>query len=121
MGSLITPHCSNCKFPFKQMMVGGGMKDFLESDKIPFSCYDCGTLTVRNLGSQSNRCSKFRREMVVLGKEVYNINSDEYWNCVFDWRIGSIGEHGYVIMNENYKCPKCKDMSLKFEPTGMWD
>jgi ribosomal protein L37AE/L43A len=121
MGSIITPHCSKCKFPFKQMMVGGGMMDFRESVKIPFSCYDCGTLSVRNIYSPSNKCSNCRKEMVMFGKEVSDVDSKEYQDCVFDWGMGSFGSEGYVLMNENYNCPKCKEMSLKFEPTGMWD
>jgi ribosomal protein L37AE/L43A len=24
-------------------------------------------------------------------------------------------------LKEDYQCPKCKEMSLKFEPTGKWD
>ena len=121
MGSLLTPHCSNCKFPFKQMMVGGGMMDFLESVKIPFSCYDCGTLSVRNIYSPSNKCSKCRKEMVMFGKEVSDVDSEEYSDSVFEWGMRSFGSGGYVLMYENYHCPKCKEMSLKFEPTGMWD
>jgi ribosomal protein L37AE/L43A len=103
------------------MMVGGGMMDFLESVKIPFSCYDCGTLSVKNIYSPSNKCSKCRKEMVMYGKKVKDINSDKYRYSVFDWGMRSFGSEGYVLMNENYHCPKCKEMSLKFEPTGMWD
>ena len=119
MGSLITPHCLKCKFPYKQMMVGGGMMDFLESVKIPFSCYDCGTLSVRNIYSLSNKCTMCRKEMVMFGKEVSDVDSEEYSDSVFYWSFGSF--EGYVLMNENYHCPKCKEMSLNFEPTGMWD
>ena len=121
MGSIITPYCSNCKFPFKQMMVGGGMRDFLESVKIPFSCYDCGTLSVKNIYSPSKKCSKCRKEMVMFGKEVSDMDSEEYWNCVFDWGMGSFGSEGYVLMNENHQCLKCKTHNLFFENTGMWD
>jgi len=121
MGSIITPHCSNCKFPFKQMMVGGGMMDFTESVKIPFSCYDCGMLRVQNIYSPSNKCSKCKKEMMMFGKEVENMNSDEYRDCVFDWGMGTFGSEGYILMNEKYHCPKCKEMSLTFEPSGMWD
>ncbi len=121
MGTIITPHCSMCKFPFKRLMVGGGMMDFTESLKIPFSCYDCGTISTNNIYSSSNRCSKCRKGMVMFGKEVSDLNSKEYNDSVFDWRKGSFGEEGYVLMNENYQCPKCKEKSLKFEPTGMWD
>ena len=35
------------------------------------------------------------------------------------WSFGSF--EGYVLMNEKYKCPKCKEMTLEFEPNGMWD
>ena len=119
MGSFLTPHCSNCKFPYKQMMVGGGMMDFSESVKIPFSCYDCRTLSVRNIYSPSNKCSKCRKEMVMFGKEVSDVDSEEYSDSVFDWSFGSF--EGYVLMNEKYKCPNCKEMTLEFEPNGMWD
>ena len=121
MGSIITPNCSKCKFPFKQMMVGGGMMDFRESVKIPFSCYDCGTIGLKNIYSPANKCSKCKKEMVMYGKKVKDVNSDKYRYSVFDWGMGSFGEEGYVIMNENYQCPKCKEMSLNFEPNGMWD
>jgi hypothetical protein len=121
MGSIITPHCSSCKYPFKKMMVGGGMMDFMESVKIPFSCYDCGTISIKNIYSPSNKCSKCRKEMVMYGKEVKNKNSDEFRDSVFDWGMGSFGGDGYVLMNEDYKCPQCKEMGLKFELTGKWD
>ena len=100
-------------------MVGGGMMNFMESVKIPFSCYDCGTIGEKNILSHSNRCSKCRKEMVMFGKEVSNVDSEEYIDSVFDWSIGSF--EGYVLMNENYQCPKCKEMGLKFERNGMWD
>jgi hypothetical protein len=57
----------------------------------------------------------------MFGKEVSDVDSEEYQDSVFDWGMGSFGSEGYVLMNENYHCPKCKEMSLKFEPTGMWD
>lgn len=121
MGSILSPHCLNCKFPFKKLMVGGGMRDFMESVKIPFSCNDCGTLSVKNIYSPSNKCSKCRKDMVLFGKEVRDIDSEKYRNCIFEWRMESFGSNGYVLMNESYECPKCREMSLKFENTGMWD
>jgi ribosomal protein L37AE/L43A len=102
-------------------MVGGGMMNFVESVKIPFSCYDCGTIGIKNIYSPSNKCSKCRKEMVMYGKKVKDIYHDEYRYSVFDWRMGSFGDEGYVLMNEDYQCPKCKKMSLKFETNGMWD
>ena len=114
MGSLLTPRCSNCKFPFKQMMVGGGMMDFLESVKIPFSCYDCETLSVKNIYSLSNKCSKCRKEMVMFGKEVSDMDSEEYRYSVFDWGMDSFGEEGYVLMNENYHCPVRRQTKVDF-------
>jgi hypothetical protein len=66
MGSIITPHCSGCKYPFKKMMVGGGMMDFLESVKIPFSCYDCGTISVKNIYSPSKIRTLMNLEIVYL-------------------------------------------------------
>jgi ribosomal protein L37AE/L43A len=102
-------------------MVGGGMIDFMESVKIPFSCYDCGTIRIKNIYSPSNKCSKCRKEMVMYGKKVKDINHDEYRYSVFDWGMGSFGEECYVLMNEDYQCPKCNEMSLKFESTGVWD
>ena len=121
MGSLITPHCSNCKYPFKQMKVGGGMRNLLESVKVPCSCYDCGTIGVRNIYLTSNKCSKCKKDVVMLGKVVENVDLNEYIDSVFDWRFGSFEGDVYVLMNENYNCPKCKEMSLKFDVTGMWD
>lgn len=102
-------------------MVGGGMIDFQKSVKIPFSCYDCGTINIRNIYSPLIKCSKCRKDLLMYGKIVYNIDSEEYLNSVFDWRFEINERKGYVIMNENYKCSKCKEISLKFESAGMWD
>ena len=55
----------------------------------------------------------------MYGKEVSDVDSEEYSDSVFDLSFGSF--EGYVLMNGNYQCPKCKEMSLRFEPNGMWD
>lgn len=120
MGSIITPICSNCNFPFKRIMVGGGMMNFLESIKVPFSCYECGTISVRNIYSPSIKCSKCRKNMEMFGDEVENINSIEKMNIVFEWRFG-FGNEGYVLTDKNHQCPKCNQKSLKFESSGIWD
>jgi hypothetical protein len=121
MGSFITPHCLSCKFQFKEFSTGVGQLRMVELIKIPYSCYDCGTIVVRSVDSLSNKCSKCKKKLVMFGKFVEDFWSKDFRDCVIGWGMKQFDKGGYVILNENYHCPKCKEMSLRFETTGNWD
>lgn len=116
MGSIITPSCLSCKFQFRNFFVGGD-----QPNVIPYSCFDCGTVVVRSENSHSTKCSKCKKKLVMFGTYVEDFWSKHFSDCVMMWGVKDSEKGAYAILNENYHCPKCKEMSLRFEITVLWD
>jgi ribosomal protein L37AE/L43A len=88
---------------------------------IPYSCCDCETIVVRSENSRSTKCSKCKKKLVMFGTYVEDFWSKHFRYCVMMWGVKEFEIGAFAILNENYHCPRCKEMSLRFEITEMWD
>ena len=122
MGSMLISQCQ-CGYESDELMLGGGMMNFIEDCEIPFYCDNCEIVFTRDvLGKldfkKYNKCPKCRKKVQYYG----SISEDDFENDddnVFDWGIEF--DKRYYLKNDSYHCPKCKKEEMKFYTTGCWD
>jgi len=102
--------------------LGGGMMNFMKECDLPFYCDNCNIVITRNVKTKTeikkfNRCPNCKRKVQHYGEITDQLKYN--WEDIFDWRIDD--DQHYVLQDELYHCPKCKQNKLKFEDFGYWD
>ena len=123
MGNIVTPICS-CNHPFPDLFLGkGGMRNFDKACYAPFTCGNCGIITIRNILEHHHQCENCNNPLEMIGDLILindtnqiEIDSDKY---IFTWEIDF--DKTYILENKLYVCPKCKTLNLKFIDAGCWD
>jgi len=116
MGEMIKSFCKNCNYKQDNLSIGYGF-DFTRGSMMPAFCESCDKLQLADMGKENVTCKihktpiQFYHADESLSKEV---NSDKN-QAVVEWE-------GAYILKAKYKCPNCKQYSLKFTNKGInWD
>jgi hypothetical protein len=122
MGSLITAACSSCGLT-ANLALGGGMQSFTTEALAPAGCSTCRSVVAVNLLNpgpftcSTNSCSGTPNLLGGLdANPAVPLPTDK--RDVFEWRVG---EGKYKLPDQNYACPKCGELSLRFTLSGFWD
>ena len=119
MGSAVIASCT-CGLE-KEFMIGGGMMDFTTVCHFPCLCESCNDIVDANLLSKEPRCSECNSPAVIpyddpklsSGNGVHEV---AFWNTKAD-----LGRK-LVLTDADYKCPKCRQMTLCFSDAHIcWD
>jgi Zn finger protein HypA/HybF involved in hydrogenase expression len=98
----------------EQILIGGGMMNHETTCLFPCSCEKCHSLVETNILAKRPRCPKCGASNPIPYSDP-RLVGDEGRGKVECW-----GE--LTLTDGTYKCPKCKKMTLRFEPGGMlWD
>lgn len=117
MGSQVAAICE-CGVN-KTILIGGGKLTFTYLEYFPFLCEDCADVVEGNLkgGLFKNKeltCPKCK------GKNVIPYNDPRIIGRKGECEVANSFDN--MLTDGDYKCPKCKKMSLKFFPCFyMWD
>jgi len=119
MGSAVSAACQ-CGLS-ANILVGGGMANFLTTCFFPCLCRRCKEVVQVNLFAKHLRCPKCRSRTVTpydaadLSSSV-GTSADVEWNA--EERLG----RQLVLTDADYECPRCGMMSLRFGAAGLcWD
>lgn len=116
MGKIVLPKCE-CNVGFKEMYVGSGMLNYKEVCNVPTPCYNCGIVFLTNILTDEHNCPECLNPVKYFG-EVVKIKKDDS-KSVFTWHLQYPWK--YMLANQKYRCPNCKEQKLIFVKTGMWD
>ena len=122
MGSILQGRCT-CGFDTDKIFVGAGFINFMDTCNAPAICPNCGELLVRNYMEKSNaRCPVCHKGVTFYDDPSLNDPSAEFeeYDYLFTWRIADKDEF-FKLADIKHLCPKCKNMTLKFEDKGCWD
>lgn len=132
----------------KEILIGGGMATYHDTDYFPCFCPECKDVVQSNLKKNmfdyskffdcdlkgnllSEEMKNFKPEFVPIEKRVFSCPKNKTHTVIpyIDSRvIGNMGDREVarsfdnVLTNGEYKCPKCNEMTLKFLPMlYRWD
>ena len=122
MGSKVYASCE-CGL-HKVIKIGGGMMTFKFDCYFPCLCEDCNDIVNANLmgivSSLNPTCPDCYNKNTIPYNNPAVIGDVGNRNVVSWYAGGNIGE--LELTNGNYKCPKCKEMTLNFSPSfSLWD
>lgn len=116
MGEMIKAFCKNCNYKQDNLSIGYGF-DFTRGSMMPAFCESCTKMQLADMANENAVCKihktpiQFYHEDESLAKDV---NPDKN-QAVVEW------EEAYIL-KAKYKCPECKEHSLKFTNKGInWD
>ena len=137
MGAMIEGRCP-CGFESGTIFAGGGFKNFKEVCAAPALCVKCMQFVVKNYYDKDSKCQECggkvtfyndpklqarRNEMEHLGQSKLPPErgmAQELVRDVFDWG-GREDESRFRLPNVQYLCPKCGEMTMRFQHVGNWD
>lgn len=111
MGQIQSASCA-CGFS-STITVGGGMRDFQTNAPFPHYCKTCGLVNA-NMQADPIACPTCQsQEVIAYGQPPISLPSEGRPGV--EWG-------GYKAPRTGNLCPKCKEMTLEFEPaTIMFD
>lgn len=127
MGSLVEATCK-CGFN-REMLLGGGQRNFQTYCGLPYVCGSCKTFFVANVLEKSVVCPDCNSSNV----KSYGEHRAESSRWRLPWRKAAqdekivfssfSGNRGltFVLTAGNHTCPSCGDNSLRFVDAGCWD
>ena len=103
--------------------VGGGMSDFQDVCLFPCLCEGCHEMVDTNLFSTPLRCPTCGSDKVTAYDDARLSEPPESEGLfpVADWDATPRLARELQLTNGRYRCPKCGQMSMKFEMSGLWD
>jgi hypothetical protein len=119
MGSEVMARCE-CGVE-AEIMIGGGMLDFMTTCYFPCLCESCQAVVQSNLLEEPPRCPECGAENPTPYDDKSVIGA-EGENVVADWNLQGKLSRELILTDGNYKCPKCRNMTLHFSDSGLcWD
>lgn len=99
-------------------MIGGGMVDFMNTCYFPCLCEHCRTVVQVNLLAKQKRCPQCKT------KEVIPYDDPTLSECaggrtVTSWNIEEQLGRELKLMDGNYRCPHCGQLTLRFADSGL--
>ena len=133
MGAIVNAECL-CGFK-KELLIGGGMLNFMTRCDFPCYCEKCLKIFKVNLFSNSLQCPvcktdmlrydnrklhPLQREKTAKGTllERYEKKFPPKPDIIFEWNFK---DENLKLYDDNYLCPKCHKVSLKFIDSGSFD
>jgi hypothetical protein len=119
MGSTVE---AKCKCGYRATSdVGGGKSNYLTFGSMPALCEHCQTLVTVNKYAKPPQCPKCKSPQVVpYDDPALNAKSDTTITesgRVWEAMAGS----AYLLTCGTYLCPACKQYTLRFIETCLWD
>jgi len=109
MGYILQPICV-CGFKFKDIFMGGGMRNFTYSCEVPFYCVHCETIKVRNLFKKVKKCHLCKERERFIGEKLDSSECEECQKLL------------PPDLNDKFKCGKCKSELVMYGiNTGYFD
>ena len=121
MGTSVVAECS-CGY-HAPGSVGGGMTDFEDVCWYPCLCEGCHAMVNVNLLAMPLRCPKCSSDKVTAYDDArlsLPPESQELYS-IADWDMTPRIDRPLILTNGRYRCPKCDQMSLQFQMSGLWD
>lgn len=119
MGMMLKAECGNCGYETIELFVGGGVKNFMERCAAPAFCARCREVVTANVKGQGPyNCDDCGAEVRIYGDpSLQGEILGEY--PVFYWNIPD-GDT-FILPDAKYRCPRCKQLDLRFVHAGFWD
>ena len=122
MGNIFRGLCQ-CGFDTNEIFVGGGFVNFMDTCNAPAICPHCNEFLIRNyMKKNAARCPGCHSIVTFYDDPSLqrpSTGTDEY-DYLFIWRIADKDEF-FKLPDTKYLCPKCRNMTLRFEDKGCWD
>jgi hypothetical protein len=119
MGILVEAHC-RCGYHRADIRVGGGMHTFASECDFPVFCKTCNDLTQANLLAAPPRCLECAGTSITPYDDL-SLPCDQAGQPVATWDVTPEIGRELVLHDGNYICPACKELTLTFSLSGMWD
>jgi len=114
-GDIVSAKCE-CGFE-AELFIGAGKSDYKTSCKFPFYCNDCSSLTLINALDEKQNCRKCNSENVI-SYENDSLRAGKSNKSVFGWNVNG---KTFLLTDDSYLCPQCKEFKLSFTQIGNWD
>ncbi|MCX6157601.1 MAG: hypothetical protein NTY74_06465 [Ignavibacteriae bacterium] len=114
-GNIVSAKC-DCGFK-TSMALGGGKMNFETVCIFPFYCKDCSSLIELNTFNEKYFCEKCNSENVMC-YDNDSLRAHKSDISVFGWNLD---RKSYVLKDDFYLCPQCKEFKLKFKSIGFFD
>ena len=119
MGSQVIAKCE-CGLA-AEIMIGGGMINFMNTCYFPCHCNNCHNVVEVNLLAETMTC----QECGATNPTPYDdpeLMESASGHIVAQWNVEERLGRKLFIYSNNYKCPKCGKMTLLFADSGLcWD
>lgn len=114
-GDIFSAKCE-CGFE-NELFIGAGKSDYKTSCKFPFYCNTCSSLIILNALNENRTCNKCNSEKV-MSYENDSLRAGKSNNSLFGWNVNG---KTFLLTDDSYLCPKCKEYKLTFTQIGNWD
>jgi hypothetical protein len=119
MGSQVIAKCS-CGLE-TEIMIGGGMENFMTTCYFPCLCENCHNVIQVNLLAKRRRCPRCKKSNPIPYDDP-RLSKTPGKNFVAEWNMQDNLGRVLVLTDGKFKCPKCGKMSLEFTDSGLcWD
>ena len=119
MGSDVIAECQ-CGLK-TNIMIGGGMMNFMDTCYFPCLCQSCQDVVEVNLLAKEASCPKCKTTEVIPYDDP-SLSEGEEGYIVAGWNMEEALGRKLSLTSKNYKCPQCGQMTLRFEKGGLcWD
>ena len=119
MGSQVTAQCE-CGVK-ATLGIGGGMANFMHTCLFPCLCENCQSLVQVNLLAKEPRCPQCGATNVTAYDDPRLVGSPGQ-RVVAQWNMREQLGRELLLTDGNYRCPKCRGMTLRFADSGLcWD
>ena len=119
MGSEVTATC-RCGAE-SNIMIGGGMANFITTCYFPCACMRCNNVVQVNLLTKQKRCPKCRSTKVIPYDDSSLLEAPGE-HTVANWNMDEQLGRELILTDGSYKCPQCGQMTLHFMDSGLcWD
>lgn len=119
MGSMVKAECDNCGYESLELFLGAGMMNFKTACDVPAMCFSCrDVVTVNVLEAPPYQCD-FCEDTVRLYSDPWLIGQVDRTYPVFTWSLDE--DSAYILPSGTYRCPRCKQMYMRFFIAGNWD
>ena len=127
MGSQVHAFCE-CGL-YALISIGGGRYSFMTICYFPCLCERCRDIVqvnliptkILNVISKKIRCPECKSTKIIP-YDSPNLIGSPGEKIVARWNPIKKGDRQLILTDGKYKCPKCENMSLKFDESGIcWD
>ena len=101
------------------ILVGGGMLDFQTTCTFPCSCAGCASVVQVNLLARPLRCPSCTSTQVTPFDDP-SLSRRTRGRTVTSWHIEKLRRE-LKLTDKPYRCPRCGELTLRFEEGADWD